>query len=78
LSVSVHDSAVTAPPTVHAIGDGEDHVVAPSLVKESRELSTMPVVSTTAHEAVAKQSRALTPRPALGAVATLKDLSPFW
>jgi hypothetical protein len=77
-SVSVHDSAVTASPTVHAIGEGEDHVVAPSLVKESRELPAMPVASTTAHEAVAKQSRALTPRPARGAVATLKDPSLCW
>jgi hypothetical protein len=41
-------------------------VVPPSLVKESRALPVMPVVSTTAHDAEAKQLSALTPLPARG------------
>ena len=73
LSSSVHDRAVTASPTVQVRGVGTDQVVAASLVKARRELPVMPVVSTTAHVASAKQSMVLTPRPACGAVATIND-----
>lgn len=73
LSSLVHDKAVTSSPTVQVRGVGTDQVVAASLVKARREPPVMPVVSTIAHEASAKQSILLTPRPACGAVSTFKD-----
>jgi hypothetical protein len=71
---SLHERAVTASPVVHASARGVDHVD-PSLVKERRDAPVMPVPSTMAHAALAKQSSALTPRPPLGAVATDTDWS---
>jgi hypothetical protein len=65
---SAHDSAVTDSPVVHGIDSGVVHVPPASLVKESRALPVMPVVSTTAHEAAAKQLSALTPFPAEGVI----------
>jgi hypothetical protein len=72
----VHDSAVTDTPVVHDIDSGVVHVVPASLVKESRELPVMPVVSTTAHVEGAKQLIALTPLPARGVGDVLTDIVP--
>jgi hypothetical protein len=63
---SAHDSAVTDTPVVHDIDCGVVQVAPASLVNERRALPVMPVVSTTAHEAEAKQLSALTPLPARG------------
>jgi hypothetical protein len=73
---SEHDSAVTDTPAVHDIDSGVVHVVPPSLVKESRALPVMPVVSTTAHDEEAKQLSALTPLPARGVGDAVTDIEP--